>query len=102
MSDLVTLVHTFNGSWQSLSQTGKATRISFQADGANANPCYIAGNSPTPTDEYGERIPAPVDSEPAAPLVYGELTGQGQYELGKFRVKGTNAEKLRLNIYTYP
>lgn len=100
-----TLVITLNGNWQqlsSLASVDKANRISFQAHTANSNPIYIAGSDGATADEWGERIPAPSSSEPAAPLVYGENTSRTFYDLAHFYVKGTNNEKLRCNIVTYP
>jgi len=100
---LATIVHTFDGTWQQIT-FGSATqtrlgRISFQADPGNTNPCYIAGANEAEGDgEYGERIPAPASSEPAAPLVYEGVGTSSAMTLQDFWVKGTNTEKLRINI----
>ena len=114
-SDLVTLIVTFDGNWQNLNlnaamavdaqRTTKCCQISFQPDNANANSCFIAGvdragTVPT-TTQYGVELPAASVGVPPAPYMMGEGANR-TLELEKIYVKGTNLQKLRINIWVVP
>ena len=98
-------VLTLTGSAQALSAATNATTatvrtVSLQPGVANANPIYI-GDANVSSSAYGIRLPAPVASEPPAPVILGETQSQhGHFKLADVYVIGTNTEKVHLLVVT--
>lgn len=103
---LKTAVKTLNGSWQQLTDLDDvaplqgvciAERISLQPDSGNAGSIAVSmTNSTAMTAGGGEVIPAPAGSV-IAPTVYE--SSKYFYQLNQFWVKGTNNDKLRINVW---
>lgn len=98
-------VLTLTGSAQALSTASGASTatirtVSIQPGTANTNPVYI-GDANVTSSAYGIRLPAPVSSEPPAPVILGETQSQvGHFKLSDVYVSGTNAEKVHLLVVT--
>jgi hypothetical protein len=96
---------TLNASAQALSTVSGATEasvrtVSLQPGAANTGVLYIGGAGVSAAN-YGIRVPAPVSSEPPAPVILGDTQSPyGHFKLSDVYVLGTNAEKVHLLVVT--
>lgn len=96
-------VLTLTGSIQNLGTLlgGRKTvrAVTLQAGVANSNPIYVT-TDPTITlssTDYDIRIPVPVSSIPAAPLMLGDQVVD-TLDTAQIRILGTNTEKVHVLV----
>lgn len=73
--------------------------MSIQADTANANLAYLGTASASLSTLYTVRIEIPTATVPDAPFIMEGVKGYG-LNLNSLWVLGTNAQKLRVMIFT--